>query len=208
MSLQTAISWLDKELEEHQSCYLRCRNSRMRYKILARAVSRSTQQGKTLLLSFTNSRKGFWSFDFNQLLGDCKALSGISRLKKNLKIERIDTMGYPEDSQWSEILEGDYNTVIGDRITNLKTGNMEKYSALDRTAEKLDSLQENSPLMILDKNPVYRRLAENLDAVIELEKKEEEISKKIYMGGKSFQENIEPGEQRKITEYARVPAQG
>ncbi len=208
MTLQTSISWLDRELEGRRSCYVKCSNNRMRYKILARAVSYSSRQGDTLLLSFTDQRKGFWSFDFNQLLGDCRALSGLQKLKRNLQIERIDTMGYPEDSSWTDILGKEYNTVIGDRVTNLKTGNMEKYSALDRTAEKLESLQEESPLLILDKNPVYRELAEKLDAVMELEREEKGLSKRIHTEEKSFEESIETGQQRKITEYARVPVKG
>ncbi|MDY6788615.1 MAG: hypothetical protein SVV03_01495 [Candidatus Nanohaloarchaea archaeon] len=205
MPVQTSIPWLDRDLKEAGSCYIRCRNKALRHRILAETVSYSAHKGDTLLLSFTNPRKGFWSFDFNRLLGRCRAISDMPRLKKNLDIQRIDSMGRLEDNSWKNLSEKDHRLVVGDRITHLKSGNLEKYSALDVTAENLEKLEGKKPLIILDKNPVYRKLAKSVDTVVQLDKREDKILKRTNKGQKSFEEYIKPGrKQRTLAEYAKV----
>ncbi|MCJ7450302.1 MAG: hypothetical protein MUP58_01025 [Candidatus Nanohaloarchaeota archaeon QJJ-9] len=181
MSLKTSQVTVENSVKEAGIAYLQSRSRKLRHIFLARSIANSGSRGSVLLLSFTDPREGYWSFDLESTINLCSIYLDVEKVKEKLEIERITPSGTPAGKDWKDLWEKDYTQVVGYGITNLGKGiNNHEYSALERAAEELSRVKEDYPVVIIDKRKPYKRLADLARSIAEVGRKGDQIYKQTY----------------------------
>ncbi|MDY6778890.1 MAG: hypothetical protein SVU32_09570, partial [Candidatus Nanohaloarchaea archaeon] len=171
MTLRTGIRWIDSELQGRQTTYIRCDNPRLRTGILQRSIATNINDQEITLLSFSEPRNGYWSFDLEATLAASADQHPMDELQERISLHRIGQHATPSRESWDDIIRQDSSLVIADQVTNLKIDSLHgNVTPLERAADRLHRISDHASLLILDSNPPYRPLTDHIDTTIEIQR--------------------------------------